>query len=123
MVACCIGGERIVASLPAVAERGALAAVIYDGGFAERGEDGRRAQDTIAGICREAGMALCGPNGMGILNPLARSTTYLSELRDPTRLGGQCRAGLAEWLDLQRHAGRSPPLRLQPGGFLPATRR
>jgi acyl-CoA synthetase (NDP forming) len=88
VVACCIGGERIVASLPAVAARGALAAVIYDGGFAERDEDGRRAQDTITGICREAGMALCGPNGMGILNPLARSTTYLSELRDPTRLAG-----------------------------------
>jgi acyl-CoA synthetase (NDP forming) len=88
VVACCIGGERIVAALPAVAARGARAAVIYDGGFAERGEDGRRAQDSIAGICRQAGMALCGPNGMGILNPLARSTTYLSELRDPTRLAG-----------------------------------
>lgn len=88
VVACCIGGERVVEALPAVARRGARAAVVYDGGFAERGEDGRRMQDRVAAICREAGMALCGPNGMGVLNPVARSITYLSELRDATRLAG-----------------------------------
>lgn len=88
VVACCINAARIPEVLPVVAARGTRGAVIYDGGFAERGEDGRRAQDTIADICRDAGMALCGPNGMGILNPSARSSSYLSELRDPRRLGG-----------------------------------
>jgi acyl-CoA synthetase (NDP forming) len=88
VVACCIGAARITDALPAVAARGARGAVIYDGGFAERSEDGRRAQEKIAAICREAGMALCGPNGMGILNPTASSTSYLSELRDPKGLAG-----------------------------------
>jgi acyl-CoA synthetase (NDP forming) len=71
-----------------LARRGARAAVIYDAGFAERGEEGRRAQDFIAGIRADAGMALCGPNGLGILNPVAGSTSYLSELREPARLVG-----------------------------------
>ena len=42
-------------------KRGARAAVIYDSGFAELGEDGARLQAEIAGLCREAGMAVCGP--------------------------------------------------------------
>ena len=88
LVACCINAARIPDAMVDIAKRGACAAVIYDAGFAERGEEGRRAQDFIAGICADAGMALCGPNGLGILNPTAGSTSYLSELRDPTRLVG-----------------------------------
>ncbi len=88
VVALCIGPAQILEIFPLLAERGARAAVIYAGGFAEQGEDGRKLQDTIAGLCRDGGIALCGPNAMGILNPVARSMTYLSELRDPARLAG-----------------------------------
>ena len=88
VVACCINSARILDALAEVAARGARAAVVYDGGFAERGENGKRMQDRLATICRDAGMALCGPNGMGILNPAASSTSYLAELRDPPRLRG-----------------------------------
>src|SRR5216684_2362201 len=42
----------------------------------------------IAGFCRDAGMALCGPNCMGVLSPHHRSTSYLQELRDPAGLAG-----------------------------------
>lgn len=78
VVAVCLGAAHMPAVFPLLAERGARAAVIYDGGFAERGEDGRRLQDRITGICRETGMALCGPNALGILNPVARSTRPIS---------------------------------------------
>jgi acyl-CoA synthetase (NDP forming) len=88
VVACCIGGGHLLETVPDLARRGAGAAVIYDGGFAERGEAGRELQQTIAAICREAGIALCGPNCMGVLNPVARSTTYLAALRDPAGLAG-----------------------------------
>ncbi|HEY6433479.1 MAG TPA: CoA-binding protein, partial [Acetobacteraceae bacterium] len=88
VVAFCIGTSHIRDTLPLLAERGVGAAVIYDGGFAERGEDGSRLQADIAALCREAGIALCGPNCMGVLNPVARSTTYLAALRDPTGLAG-----------------------------------
>src|SRR5258708_3379203 len=68
--------------------RGARAAVIYDAGFAELGEDGARQQAEIADLCREAGMPVCGPNCMGILNPTARSTTYKQTVMDPSGLAG-----------------------------------
>ena len=84
----CVGHARVLDPFLAAAERGMQGAVIYDGGFAERGEDGRRLQSQIEGICREAGIALCGPNCMGVLNPHDRSTTYLQELRDPAGLAG-----------------------------------
>lgn len=88
VVAVCIGGSHIADAMPVLAERGVGAAVIYDGGFAERGEDGRKLQSDIAALCREAGIALGGPNCMGVLNPVARSTTYLAALRDPAGLAG-----------------------------------
>ena len=68
--------------------RGARAAVIYDSGFAELGADGARLQDEIAGLCREAGMAVCGPNCMGILNPPGRVTTYKQTIMNPAPLAG-----------------------------------
>jgi acetate---CoA ligase (ADP-forming) len=68
--------------------RGARAAVIYDSGFAELGEEGARLQEEIASLCREAGMAVCGPNCMGILNPPARVTTYKQTVMDATVLAG-----------------------------------
>jgi len=84
----CVGHARVLDPFLAAAERGVQGAVIYDGGFAERGADGRRVQSQIEGICREAGIALCGPNCMGVLNPHHRSTTYLQELREPEGLAG-----------------------------------
>jgi acetate---CoA ligase (ADP-forming) len=69
-------------------KRGARAAVIYDSGFAELGEDGARLQAEIAGLCREANMPVCGPNCMGILNPPARVTTYKQTVMDTDGLAG-----------------------------------
>ena len=84
----CLGHARVLDAFVKAAERGMKAAVIYDGGFAEHGAGGRDLQRRIAGICRDAGIALCGPNCMGVLNPHHRSSTYLQELRDPAGLAG-----------------------------------
>jgi len=84
----CVGHARVLDPLRAAVECGVKGAVIYDGGFAERGEEGRRLQSQIEGICRNAGTALCGPNCMGVLSPHDRSSTYLQELRDAAGLAG-----------------------------------
>jgi len=84
----CVGHRLVLDAFIAAAERVISGAVIYDGGFAERGDEGHRLQDRIAGICREHGIALCGPNCMGILNPIERNSTYLQEIRDPEHLAG-----------------------------------
>jgi acetate---CoA ligase (ADP-forming) len=88
VAAFCVGYQRVLEPLVAAGERGVKGAVIYDGGFAERGEEGRRLQAKLEGICRDGGMALCGPNCMGVLSPHDRSSTYLQELRDPAGLPG-----------------------------------
>jgi len=82
VVSFCIRNDGVVENLRAAAERGARAAVIYDGGFAEIGGDGKAMQAEMVAICREAGISLCGPNCMGVLNPPARSTTFKQEVRD-----------------------------------------
>src|SRR3989442_615850 len=70
------------------ADRGVGAAVIFDGGFAEAGAEGRARQDAIAAICREASIALCGPNCMGVISPHVPSLVYIQALHDPARLAG-----------------------------------
>lgn len=83
-----LGHERVLPAFIAAAKRGMKAAVIFDGGFAETGEEGRALQAKIADICREHDIALCGPNCMGVLSPHHKSSTYLQELRDPVGLAG-----------------------------------
>ncbi|MBN8293282.1 acetate--CoA ligase family protein [Rhodobacter sp. NTK016B] len=48
--------------------QGVGAIVIYTSGFAEASEDGRRQQEELADLCRDAGVALLGPNCMGYTN-------------------------------------------------------
>jgi acetate---CoA ligase (ADP-forming) len=87
-VAFCVGHAHALEHVRLAAQRGVGAVVIFDGGFGEAGPEGRHTQDEIAGICREAGVALCGPNCMGVVNPHDRSMVYLQPLRDPASLPG-----------------------------------
>ncbi|MCM8732056.1 acetate--CoA ligase family protein [Hephaestia sp. GCM10023244] len=49
-------------------QRGVRAAIVYGSGFAEAGEDGKRAQDALAAAALETDMALLGPNCTGLTN-------------------------------------------------------
>ncbi len=88
VIAFCVSRSRVLENFKLAAAHGASGVVIYDGGFAERGEDGRHLQAEIVGLCREAGIALCGPNCMGILSPSSGSTTYMQEIRETRGLAG-----------------------------------
>jgi acyl-CoA synthetase (NDP forming) len=88
VVAVCVNHARVLENMRPAAERGVRAAIIFDGGFAERGEEGRRRQDELVSICRDANIALCGPNCMGVVNPHAKSLVYIQSLADPTLLAG-----------------------------------
>lgn len=88
VAAFCVSYARILENFRPVVDKGAKAVAIFDGGFAERGEEGKKLQAEIVGMCREAGILLIGPNCMGILNPSKRSSVYIQELRDPGGLAG-----------------------------------
>lgn len=88
VTALCVGRAQVLPSLHLLAKRGGRAAVIYDSGFAEVGGEGKRMQDEITGLCREASISICGPNCMGVLNPQGRSTTFKQTVRSMTGLAG-----------------------------------
>jgi acyl-CoA synthetase (NDP forming) len=76
-VAFCVSPERTLDGFRQLPAAGARAAVIFGGGYGEAGAWGRAAQAEISGIARESGIALCGPNCMGVISPHACSATYL----------------------------------------------
>ena len=88
LVAICLAAERVTAEIEKAAAVGAGAAVIFAGGFAEAGEEGRRRQRRVVDVCREAGIALCGPNCMGVMNPRHGSHAYMMDVLDPERIRG-----------------------------------
>jgi len=88
LVAFCVSHERTLAAFRELPYVGARAAVIFGGGFGEAGESGRAAQAEIVAIAKEHGIALCGPNCMGVINPHARSSAYLQNGRDCDALAG-----------------------------------
>ena len=50
------------------AEKNVRALVVISAGFAESGPQGRKLQEELVRICRDAGMSLIGPNCMGIIS-------------------------------------------------------
>ncbi|WP_417625705.1 acetate--CoA ligase family protein [Pararhodobacter aggregans] len=58
-------------SVVACIAQGVGAIVIFTSGFAEASDDGRRAQEELAQLCADAGVALLGPNCMGYTNFVA----------------------------------------------------
>ena len=87
-LALCVSHTRVLEHLRPAAARGVRAAVIFDAGFAEGDEAGRRRQEELIALCRSAGIALCGPNCMGVVSPHAKSLVYIQTLRDPALLAG-----------------------------------
>ncbi|HKM61852.1 MAG TPA: acetate--CoA ligase family protein [Acidisphaera sp.] len=65
-------------ALEACAAAGVRNAVIISSGFAEDAEAPPDLQDRIAAIARRTGMRVCGPNGEGFFNEVARVTATFS---------------------------------------------
>jgi acyl-CoA synthetase (NDP forming) len=61
-----IPGAAVLTAIRALAARGVGAAVIFAAGFAEGGEAGLAAQRELAGIAATTGMAILGPNCLGL---------------------------------------------------------
>ena len=63
-----VPAAQVPASVRALAQRGGRAAVIFSSGFAEMGEAGRALELEITATARAAGLRLCGPNCLGLIN-------------------------------------------------------
>lgn len=75
-----MGVDAMILALPsaavleaakAAARRDVGGMVVFAAGFSETGDEGRALQDQISAVCNEAGMALLGPNTLGMTNYVA----------------------------------------------------
>lgn len=79
---------RAPAIVREAAAAGVPAVVIPGGGVVEGGEPAARMQAEVAAIAIEAGIALVGPNCMGVIDLVAPSATYIDDLPATLRRGG-----------------------------------
>ncbi len=87
-VAICLARDRVMGEAEKAVACGAGAIVIYSGAFAEAGGKGADDQRALVAMCREAGVALCGPNCMGTMSLHNRSSLFMMDVVDPPRLVG-----------------------------------
>jgi acyl-CoA synthetase (NDP forming) len=78
----------------AAADAGVPAVVIPGGGVVEGGEAAAAMQLEVAGIAREHGLALLGPNCMGVIDLVSNSATYIGDVSPYLPRGGV--AGIAQ---------------------------
>jgi acyl-CoA synthetase (NDP forming) len=79
---------RAAAVVRDAAAIGVPAAIVPGGGVIEGGEPAARMQAEVAAIARASGMALLGPNCMGVVDLHAPSATYIDDLPADLRRGG-----------------------------------
>jgi acetate---CoA ligase (ADP-forming) len=75
-----VGPARATVALREAAALGVPAAIIPGGGVIEGGEPAARMQVEVAAIAAESGLALLGPNCMGVIDMHAPSATYYDDL-------------------------------------------
>ncbi len=63
-----IGAEKAVEEVRTAGALGISAAVVHAGGFAEVGQAGAELQRKLADAAAESGVAVCGPNCLGLIN-------------------------------------------------------
>ncbi|CAN5610766.1 acetate--CoA ligase family protein [soil metagenome] len=85
-VVICVGGENVVTVAEEAGKLGVKAAVAYAAGFSEVA-GGDVLQARLAEVCRVHGLALAGPNCLGVFSPANNSALYYSTLPDDMPAG------------------------------------
>lgn len=87
MVAILLGRNAILPVLQEAAAIGVRAAWAFASGFGEAGPEGKALQQELEHFCRQNQIAFCGPNCVGLLNPVARVATYSAPVSPLLRAG------------------------------------
>lgn len=78
-----IGAEAVLPALQRCHAKGIQAAIVYASGYAEADEAGAVRQRELEAFARQTGMAICGPNCMGLANLNTRAiTAFATVLKD-----------------------------------------
>ncbi len=87
-VAFCIDAKNLPDAMRQAAAKGVGAGVVYGALRDEATGAGPSIRATITELACKHGMALCGPNCMGVFSPVNRSSLYLQTVIDASRLIG-----------------------------------
>ncbi|MEI8699265.1 MAG: CoA-binding protein [Mesorhizobium sp.] len=82
-----IGAAHVLSALEEAGKAGVKAAVVLASGFAETDDEGKARQQALVGIARKYGMAICGPNCLGLFNLQSGAALYSSTLSANLRKG------------------------------------
>lgn len=74
-----LAADKVVSAIDEAADAGIGAAVVLASGFAELGSEGRKRQAELVAAAERAGMAVCGPNCLGLINVGARIPLYAAD--------------------------------------------
>lgn len=75
-------GEGVIEAVRALGRKSVPAAVVFASGFAEIGDTGRTLEHRLVEAAREAGVRLCGPNCLGLVNAFERVIATFSQYAD-----------------------------------------
>ena len=67
-----VPARAVASSLRDLGRRGAKAAIVFSSGFSELGPEGRALEEEAVAAARAAGLRLCGPNCLGLINAYDR---------------------------------------------------
>lgn len=82
-----VPAEGVVALVEEAGQRGIRTVVVTASGFADAGPDGAALQARLAEAAAAHGIAVCGPNNMGVVNWLDRVAIWTGTLTPPLRTG------------------------------------
>ena len=74
----CIPAQYVAEALEEAGRKGTKAAIVLSSGFAEKDEEGRARQQELVEIAAKYGMAVCGPNCLGLIAHQANTVLYSS---------------------------------------------
>ena len=83
-----VQAERIPEIVRQATSKGVGGIAILSSGFAEAGETGAEAQRQLARIAAENGIAVCGPNCLGLLNFAGKAALFGTSLPESVARGG-----------------------------------
>jgi len=81
--------KRALNAIEESIEKGVKGVVIVSAGFREVGDEGRKIEDRIVALCREAGVRLVGPNCLGVINPMddvRLNASFSTRMPDPGQI-------------------------------------
>lgn len=78
----CIPSERVLPVLEEAVKKGVRSAIVFAGGFAETGEQGKQLEEQMRRLAEQHSLALLGPNCMGFIYQQDYVGTYTSILEE-----------------------------------------